>query len=154
MRPRALPQARRFRTNFGTTEQRRHFGVHDASASDFRRSSDMKLELLAALAVTAVMATSPAPAAAQHHRVVEAPPHHGVAGDHHFHRGFDNQGAAIWGSYDLQSSYDDRDWAPESANDWWHDRPDRAYPRWVQDQHARGTCDPDRIWWSGSGWHC
>lgn len=59
-------------------------------------------------------------------------------------------------------AYADGEWAlynnpafkPNSYNDWWNDRPDRAFPRWVQEQHARGTCDPDRMWWSGSGWHC
>lgn len=50
--------------------------------------------------------------------------------------------------------YNNRGWDPDSYNDWWNDRPDRAFPRWVQEQHARGTCDPDRMWWSGSGWHC
>jgi hypothetical protein len=50
--------------------------------------------------------------------------------------------------------YNNRVFDPDSYNDWWNDRPDRAFPRWVQEQHARGTCDPDRMWWSGSGWHC
>jgi hypothetical protein len=50
--------------------------------------------------------------------------------------------------------YNNRSWDSGSFNDWWHDRPDRAYPRWVQDQRASGTCEPDRMWWSGSGWHC
>jgi hypothetical protein len=50
--------------------------------------------------------------------------------------------------------YNNRAFAPDSYNDWWNDRPDRAFPRWVQEQRARGTCDPDRMWWSGSGWHC
>jgi len=50
--------------------------------------------------------------------------------------------------------YNNHSWDPDSYNDWWNDRPDRAYPRWVQEQRERGTCDPDRMWWSGSGWHC
>jgi hypothetical protein len=50
--------------------------------------------------------------------------------------------------------YNNRTWEPDSYNDWWNDRPDRAFPRWVLEQHARGTCEPDRMWWSGSGWHC
>jgi hypothetical protein len=50
--------------------------------------------------------------------------------------------------------YNNRSWAADSYNDWWHDRPDRAFPRWVQEQQTRGTCDPSRVWWSGSGWHC
>lgn len=50
--------------------------------------------------------------------------------------------------------HNNRSWEPDSYNDWWNDRPDRAYPRWVQEQRRRGTCNPDRMWWSGSGWHC
>lgn len=50
--------------------------------------------------------------------------------------------------------YNNRAFDPDSYNDWWNDRSDRAFPRWVQEQHARGTCTPDRMWWSGSGWHC
>jgi hypothetical protein len=44
-----------------------------------------------------------------------------------------------------------RSWQSASFNDWWHDRPDRAFPRWVQHNQ---NCTPDRMWWSGSGWHC
>jgi hypothetical protein len=47
--------------------------------------------------------------------------------------------------------YNNRNWESDSYNDWWHDRPDRAYPRWVQ--HNR-DCASDRMWWSGQGWHC
>ena len=49
--------------------------------------------------------------------------------------------------------YNNRSWAPDSYNDWWHDRPDRAFPRWVQEQRG-GACAPDRMWWSGGGWRC
>ena len=67
--------------------------------------------------------------------------------------GFANCGlfGAGWGYYDPEVN---RSWDSDSYNDWWQDRPDRALPRWVQEQQARGTCDPDRMWWSGSGWHC
>jgi hypothetical protein len=58
---------------------------------------------------------------------------------------------AAWGYYDPELN---RSWDSDSYNDWWQDRPDRAIPRWVQEQRMRGTCDPDRMWWSGSGWHC
>lgn len=47
--------------------------------------------------------------------------------------------------------FNNRSWEPDSYNDWWHDRPDRAFPRWVQHNQ---NCTPDRMWWSGSGWHC
>lgn len=44
--------------------------------------------------------------------------------------------------------YNNRTFEPDSYNDWWHDRPDRAYPRWV----TNGRCD--RLYWSGGGWRC
>jgi len=56
--------------------------------------------------------------------------------------------ADSWGYYDPDFN---RSWDSDSYNDWWHDRPDRAFPRWVQHNEA---CAPDRMWWSGSGWHC
>jgi hypothetical protein len=55
-----------------------------------------------------------------------------------------------WGFY--YGDYDaNRAFAPDKYNDWWHDRPDRAFPRWVQNNQ---NCAPDRMWWSGNGWHC
>ncbi|MFC7535936.1 hypothetical protein ACFQPG_00980 [Sphingomonas sp. GCM10030256] len=45
--------------------------------------------------------------------------------------------------------YNNRTWEPDSYNDWWHDRPDRAFPRWVG---SNANCD--RRWWSGGGWRC
>jgi len=44
-----------------------------------------------------------------------------------------------------------RSWDSDSYNDWWHDRPDRAYPRWVQ--HNDG-CDEGRMWQGGGAWRC
>lgn len=50
------------------------------------------------------------------------------------------------------ANYDiNRSWGSDSFNDWWHDRPDRAYPRWVWHNH---DCTADRMWWSGAGWRC
>ena len=51
-----------------------------------------------------------------------------------------------YGDYDANRGFDPNKW-----NDWWHDRPDRSFPRWVQ---SNQNCTPDRMWWSGSGWHC
>lgn len=42
-----------------------------------------------------------------------------------------------------------RSWDSDSYNDWWHDNPQRAYPRWMQSNQ-----DCQRVWWSGSGWRC
>jgi hypothetical protein len=70
-------------------------------------------------------------------------------GDHRRHFRSDGPDGA-WGyyegDYDANRSFDEHKW-----NDWWHDRPDRAFPRWVQ---TNQNCTPDRMWWSGSGWHC
>ena len=46
--------------------------------------------------------------------------------------------------FDGNRSFDADRW-----NDWWHERPYRSYPRWVQ-QNDR--CE--RLWWSGGGWRC
>lgn len=43
----------------------------------------------------------------------------------------------------------DTAWRANSYNDWWHDRPDRAFPRWMQNNQ---NCE--RLWWSGGGWRC
>jgi hypothetical protein len=101
--------------------------------------------------------------------------HHGGGGLHHrgdrfAHRG----GGPIDGRIDLSGDrrrriadasvildsyggewalYNNRGWEQDSYNDWWHDRPERAFPRWVQEQRG-GPCAPDRMWWTGSGWHC
>jgi hypothetical protein len=132
----------------------------------------MDRKLLIAAALGAALTLSSAPAASRNLNGVGIPnakppvfpgPSQMYNRQPGFHRGgrghdgggFDNGGSTSWGFYDLQSSYDDRDWMPESGNGWWHDRPDRAYPRWVQEQRAQGgNCDPDRMWWSGTGWHC
>ena len=119
----------------------------------------MHPRLLVAAALSAALALPSAPSAGQHiapHAVGFGVPNAKSADGRvsrpaRFRRGLDGT-AFAWG-YDLQSSYDDRDWASDSGNGWWHDRPDRAYPRWVQEQRGQ-ACAPDRMWWSGSGWHC
>ena len=40
-------------------------------------------------------------------------------------------------------------WRSDSFNDWWHDRPDRAYPRWIANNQ-----DCQRQYWAGGGWRC
>ena len=50
---------------------------------------------------------------------------------------------------------DDREWQGDTAwrhnsyNDWWHERPNRSFPRWVRNNQG---CE--RQWWSGAGWRC
>ena len=43
----------------------------------------------------------------------------------------------------------DTAWRANSYNDWWHERPERAYPRWMANNQ-----DCQRLWWSGGGWRC
>jgi hypothetical protein len=45
--------------------------------------------------------------------------------------------------------YNNRSWEPESYNDWWHDRPERAYPRWMSRNQ-----DCARRWYSGDVLTC
>lgn len=54
-----------------------------------------------------------------------------------------------FGSSDAWALYNNRSWESGSYNDWWHDRPDRAYPRWMQSNQ-----DCQRLWWGGGGWRC
>ena len=50
------------------------------------------------------------------------------------------------GDYDANRSFD-----PDKWNDWWHERPERSFPRWVW---RNRDCTEDRMWWSGAGWRC
>ena len=54
-----------------------------------------------------------------------------------------------FGSPEAWALYNNRSFAPDSYNDWWHDRPDRSFPRWVSQNNG---CE--RVWWSGGGWRC
>jgi hypothetical protein len=132
----------------------------------------MNRNLLVASALGAALTLFSAPAAAQHAVAIGIPnanspdsmgavtPRFGClsGGDRHHRGNHSARSGCDVGGWIYDSSqwalYNNRSWEPDSYNDWWHDRPDRAFPRWVQEQRARGTCDPDRMWWSGSGWHC
>jgi hypothetical protein len=67
-------------------------------------------------------------------------------GRHRHHHSRD--GAFFAGWYDSDVG-ENRSWRPDSYNDWWHDRPDRAFPRWMSNNQ-----DCQRLWWSGGGWRC
>jgi hypothetical protein len=45
--------------------------------------------------------------------------------------------------------YNNRSWEPDSYNDWWHERPERAYPRWMTRNQ-----DCTRRWYSGDVLTC
>ena len=49
------------------------------------------------------------------------------------------------GDYDANRSF-----SPDKWNDWWHERPERAYPRWVRQN--REQCE--RMYYTGAGWRC
>src|SRR6185312_8467935 len=53
--------------------------------------------------------------------------HRGHGGDGRFDgAGYYSSGYNDPGDYDANLSFD-----PDKWNDWWHDRPDRAFPRWM-----------------------
>ncbi len=43
----------------------------------------------------------------------------------------------------------DTAWRSNSFNDWWHDRPERAFPRWLQTNQ-----DCQKVWYAGSTLRC
>ena len=71
--------------------------------------------------------------------------------DHRHHHGHDglvggyyDNGYNDYGDFDGNRSFD-----PDKWNDWWHERPDRAYPRWMtRNQDCRGR------WYSGDVLTC
>ena len=69
----------------------------------------------------------------------------------HIHVGdhFDGGFAYAGGYYDNGDFDGNRSFDPDLWNDWWHNRPDRAFPRWMQHNQ-----DCQRLWWSGGGWRC
>jgi hypothetical protein len=82
------------------------------------------------------------------HRLIGVPPQSG----HDGHRNPRGDFAYAYPPEYYDANYDiNRSWKSDSFNDWWHDRPDRAYPRWVWHNH---DCTVDRLWWSGAGWRC
>ncbi len=71
--------------------------------------------------------------------------HHGERG-HFGRRAHDYGGDAYFPYREYQG---DTLWRSGGFNDWWHDRPDRAFPRWV-----RNNRNCERQWWAGGGWRC
>lgn len=72
----------------------------------------------------------------------------GHGGRHRRSRGVTIWSGGAWAS-DAWAEYNNRSWQSDSFNDWWHDQPERAFPRWLQNNQ-----DCQRIWWSGGGWRC
>jgi hypothetical protein len=74
--------------------------------------------------------------------------HGSQRGRHRDRRSDDGVVVGTWYEGGEWALYNNRSFESDSYNDWWHDRPDRAFPRWVQN----GKCE--RLWWSGGGWRC
>lgn len=66
--------------------------------------------------------------------------------NHDEHNFADNYASDYYTDFDANRSFD-----PDKWNDWWHERPERSFPRWVWRNH---NCTEDRMWWSGAGWRC
>ena len=81
------------------------------------------------------------------------PPHRGDGPRDHRRHGHDDDGFAYgYAGYYYPSDFDgNRSWDPDRWNDWWHERPERAFPRWVW---RNQNFTEDRMWWSGAGWRC
>jgi hypothetical protein len=58
-------------------------------------------------------------------------------------------GYGAGGYYDYGDFDGNRSFSPDKWNDWWHERPERAFPRWMSHNQS---CE--RIWWSGGRWRC
>jgi hypothetical protein len=71
----------------------------------------------------------------------------GFDGHHDGHHGDNNGG--IWVNGGEWARYNNQSWSSDGFNDWWHDRPDRAYPAWM-----RNNQDCQRQWYAGSTLRC
>jgi hypothetical protein len=55
-----------------------------------------------------------------------------------------------YGAYDGYSEFDgNRSFDPDQWNDWWHERPDRAFPRWLSRNQ-----DCSRLWYRADVLSC
>jgi hypothetical protein len=62
----------------------------------------------------------------------------------------DNSAGWAYSGYNDYGDYDaNRSFAEDKWNDWWHDRPDRAFPRWMS---RNQNCQ--RPWYSGDVLTC
>ena len=76
---------------------------------------------------------------------------HGGFGGHHdrrFGRG-GGSGGGVWVNGGQWAQYNNQAFKSDSYNDWWHDRPDRAYPAWM-----RNNQNCARQWYAGNTLRC
>lgn len=65
------------------------------------------------------------------------------------HHGGSGGGNGVWVNGGEWARYNNQSWQSDSFNDWWHDRPDRAYPAWM-----RSNQNCARQWYAGSTLRC
>jgi hypothetical protein len=71
-------------------------------------------------------------------------------GEHCRHIRVGNGAAFAFSGYDDPGDYDaNRSFDPDRWNDWWHERPERAFPRWMSRNQ-----DCARQWYSGDVLTC
>lgn len=76
--------------------------------------------------------------------------HRGWAGRGHRRIGYGYGYGYYPGGYDDPGDYDaNRSFDPDKWNDWWHERPERAFPRWMSRNR-----DCSRQWYSGDVLTC
>ncbi len=110
--------------------------------------SPLILALAAALAIPSAAAAQPLPGSPAGGWTQVGTRLPGAPGDHRRPRR-DQVLLYGYGSPEGWAYFNNRSFAPDSYNDWWHDRPDRSYPRWMSNNEG---CQ--RRWWSGGGWRC
>ena len=60
-----------------------------------------------------------------------------------------NGSGGIWVNGGEWARYNNQTFQSDGFNDWWHDRPDRAYPAWM-----RNNQDCAKQWYAGSTLRC
>lgn len=120
------------------------------------------MRVLLSLAASVALAFVSTPAAALDSRVTTQPHVHppfymdsrtkGPGHDQrvHVHGGYPvGYGYAGYGYGDYSDFDGNRSFDPDTWNDWWHERPERAYPRWLSRNQ-----DCARRWYSGDVLTC
>lgn len=78
---------------------------------------------------------------------------HPGLGDHHSGRfgrgGGSGSSHGVWVNGGQWAQYNNPAFKSDSYNDWWHDRPDRAYPAWM-----RNNKNCERQWYAGATLRC
>ena len=120
-----------------------------------------KMLLGLAVAAAAMVGAAPAAAGTPEEPFVANPNANGAVGAFNGtingHPGFGGHGknfgrggnGGLWVNGGEWARYNNQSFASDSFNDWWHDRPDRAYPAWM-----RGNQDCSRQWFAGNALRC